>query len=126
VQALEERIATVEAEAGPVLELRSQAQAVADELGLLAREATERSNPLEVLLAVTQLLPPDAHLNHFTAIGDEWELNGLARDAARLIPLLEQSDLFADVRFRTATTRVRVANEFFENFSLVFRHVPST
>jgi Tfp pilus assembly protein PilN len=126
LEALEERIAVVEAEASPVIALRDEAWSMAEELTALAREASRRSNPLDVLLAVTGLLPRDAYLTHFSAVGDAWELNGLARDAARLVPLLEQSDGFADVRFRTATTRVRIRNESFENFSLVFRHVPST
>jgi Tfp pilus assembly protein PilN len=126
LQALEERIEAVEEAAGPVVALRDEATTMAEELTHLAREASGRSNPLDVLLSVTGLLPEDAYLTHFSAVGDEWELNGLARDAARLVPLLEQSDLFSDVRFRTATTRVRIRNESFENFSLVFRHVPST
>ncbi len=99
---------------------------MAEEINLLGLEASARANPLDVLAEVTRLLPGDAYLSRLSMAGDEWELNGLAPDAARLIPLFEQSSLFDEVRFRTATTLVRVRDESFESFSLVFRHVPTT
>lgn len=126
LDALDARIAAARAEAAPVLELRDQAASLSEEMTQLANEASTRSNPLDVLAALTRILPADAYLTQLSTSANEWELNGLARDAARLVPLLEGSDVFADVRFRSATTRVRVRNESYENFSLVFRHVPAT
>jgi Tfp pilus assembly protein PilN len=126
LRALDEQIADAREAAAPVLELRDQAASLAEEMALLATEAASRSNPLDVLATLTRILPADAYLTQLSTSDGEWELNGLARDAARLVPLLEGSDLFADVRFRSATTRVRVRNESYENFALVFRHVPST
>jgi Tfp pilus assembly protein PilN len=115
----------VRAEAAPVLELRSQAASIAEEVALVSKEASTRTDPLDVLLALTRILPQDAYVTQLSVMGDEWELNGRAHDAAKLVPLLERSDLFTDVRFRSATTRVRVRDESLENFSLAFRHVPT-
>lgn len=126
LRALDERITAARIAAAPVLELRDQAGSLAEEMEVLATEAASRSNPLDVLAALTRILPADAYLTQLSTSNGEWELNGLARDAARLVPLLEGSDLFADVRFRSATTRVRVRDESYENFALVFRHVPTT
>jgi len=92
----------------------------------VSREASDRTNPLDVLLALTRILPADAYVTQLSVSGGSWELNGYARDAAKLVPLLERSDLFADVRFRTATTRTRIGDQSLENFSLAFRHVPTT
>jgi Tfp pilus assembly protein PilN len=125
-QALEREVAQAEAAAEPVLERRAEAAALAEDLDQLIRAAEARPNPLEVLLAVTRVLPQDAYLTRLSASGEDWELNGRARDAARLISLLEGSAVLTDVRFRTATTRVRVGGEELENFTVVFRHVPAT
>jgi Tfp pilus assembly protein PilN len=126
LQALEREVAQAEAAAEPVLEQRAEAAALAEDLDQLMRAAEARPNPLEVLLAVTRVLPQDAYLTRLSASGEDWELNGRARDAARLISLLEGSAVLTDVRFRTATTRVRVGGEELENFTVVFRHVPAT
>ena len=75
---------------------------------------------------ITYIGRADAYLTRLAASGEEWELNGRARDAARLIALLEGSSLLTDVRFRTATTRVRVGGDELETFTVVFRHVPAT
>jgi hypothetical protein len=124
--ALEEQVRVGQAQAVPVLDLRTDAASLAEELAFLARASGERPDPLEVLSAVSRILPQDAYLTHLTVSGGEWELNGLARDAARLVPELEGSDSFTDVRFRSATTRVFVRGETLERFSIVFRHVPAT
>lgn len=121
---IEERVVASQARAAPVLDMRNEAASIAEEVNLLAREASGRSNPLDVLLALTRILPADAYVTQLAVSGEDWEIDGIARDAASLVPLLEGSDLFADVRFRTATTRVRLRNEIFDNFSLLFRHVP--
>ncbi|MEJ2237797.1 MAG: PilN domain-containing protein [Gemmatimonadales bacterium] len=96
-----------------------------EELRTLAAVSSDRQNPLEVLLLVTHLLPTDAYLRSFSATGDSWELDGYARDAARLIPTLEESDVLQHVEFRSATTRVRLFNENYESFSLAFRYIPA-
>jgi Tfp pilus assembly protein PilN len=126
LRALDARIAALHEEATPVLELRDRAASIAAEVAVVSVEASARANPLDVLLALTRLLPADAYVTQLSVSGEQWELVGLARDAAQLVPLLERSELFADVRFRTATTRVRIRDESFENFSLVFRRVPAT
>jgi len=123
---LEEEITTTEDRAAVVLELSEEAASIAGELSLLADEMRARSNPMDVVLEVTRLLPTTAYLTQLTSTGDQWELSGLAEDAATLIPLLEASPRLADVRFRAATTRARAQGRDLESFSVVFRHVPAT
>jgi Tfp pilus assembly protein PilN len=121
---LEQRIASRQDEAALVQTLLAEMAEAEQEVATLAAVSRGRHDLLDVLLLVTQLLPPDAHLRSLHASSSEWELDGYARDAARLIPTLEESDSLADVRFRTATTRVQLNNEAYESFSLALRYVP--
>jgi len=122
--AIERSVDDRQDEAAQVQALMADVAAAEEEVVTLATVARERHDPLAVLLLVTQLLPPDAYLRGLHAAGGEWELDGYARDAARLIPTFEESELLADVRFRTATTRVQLNNETYESFSLALRHLP--
>ncbi len=124
--AIERRVMERQGEAAQVQALLGDIAAAEEEVATLAVVSRERHDPLEVLLLVARLLPPDAYLRAIHAAGEEWELDGYARDAARLIPTFEESESLADVRFRTATTRVQLNNETYESFSLALRYVPST
>ena len=64
-------------------------------------------------------------LRRFGGGGDEWQLDGYARNAAAMIPTLEASAALADVRFRAATMRLRVGTQDYESFALALRHVPA-
>lgn len=118
---LERQVALREDESSSVLSLVAEANALAREATTLSGLVAERGDPLEVLLAVTRVLPEDAYLRSVNGVGADWELTGYARDAARLIPLLEQSAGFVDARFRGATSRVQVDNRDFEAFSILVR-----
>ncbi len=124
--ALERRVTARQDEAAEVRDLLTEVAAAQEEVRTLAAVSRERQDPLEVLLLVTRLLPPDAYLRSLAVSGEEWELDGYARDAASLIPTFEQSDALEDVRFRSATTRVQLDNESYESFSLALRYVPAS
>jgi Tfp pilus assembly protein PilN len=121
---IQRRIDERQTEAAEVQQLLADIAAAEEEVNTLATVARERPDPLEALLLMTQLLPTDAHLRSLSATGDEWELDGYARDAALLVPTFEASDALSDVRFRTATTRTQIGNEDYESFSLALRYAP--
>lgn len=118
---LESVVAQHQAEASTVLDLIAEANALDREATTLSELMAGRSNPLEVLLAATRALPEDAYLRTVEGTGSDWELTGYARDAASLIPVLEESAGFTDVRFRSATSRVQVDNQDYEAFSILVR-----
>jgi Tfp pilus assembly protein PilN len=120
---IQRRIGERQAEAAEVQQLLADIAAAEEEVTTLAAVARERADPLEALLLMTRLLPTEAHLRSLSATGDEWELDGYARDAALLIPTFEASDALSEVRFRTATTRTQLGNEDYESFSLALRYV---
>jgi Tfp pilus assembly protein PilN len=121
---IERRVADQQDEASQVQTLLADVAAAEAEVSTLAAVARNRHDPLEVLLLVNRLLPQNSYLRSLHVAAHEWELDGYARDAARLIPTLEESEVLADVRFRTATTRVQLNNEAYESFSLALRYVP--
>lgn len=122
---LDARITERRGAAAEVQDLQEALAGLQREIGTLDRVETGRADPLAVLLALTRTLPEDAHIRAIHNAGDQWELDGYARDAARLIPVLEESNAFGEVRFRTATTRARVGNENYETFSLALRYLPA-
>jgi general secretion pathway protein L len=112
-------------QAATVLDLQTEADALSREASRLADVEAQRPNPLLVLETITRLLPTDASVRVLRNSGDEWQLDGFAQDAARLIPVFEESPEFEGVRFRTATSRVRLGSQTYEDYSLVLRYVPA-
>ena len=90
------------------------------ERGAAAAEQS-RMQPLAMLAALGRRLPADAHLRTLRVTASEWQIDGYARDAARLVPLLEAAPEFEQVRFLAATTTERLGAETHESFSIAFR-----
>ena len=119
-------LARLRSETADIVALQAEGARLEAEVRVLDAIAGDRPNVLDVLLEVSRLLPADAYLRGIGGgAGDQWELDGYARNAAGLIPVLESSAAFADVRFRAATMRMRVGNDEYESFALALRHVPT-
>jgi len=120
---LTREIAAYEDLAAPSLSLRTEMAALESAATRIGEITATRSDPLRVFQLMTDLLPRDAWIRAVRNDGDEWEFDGYARDAAQLIPLLEASVEFDNVRFRTATSRAQFERQVYESFSLALRHV---
>lgn len=105
------------------LALQAEQQRLAREEGVLARAELKRPQQLATLLAVSQRLPADAYVLMLRASGVNWQLDGVAGNAARLIPLLEAHEGLDSVRFLEATRRVEGGGRIRENFSLTLHAV---
>ena len=107
-----------------VLTLQDEAEHLRGDLETLTDIIGSRMDPLEVLLAVSRLLPDDGYVRTIQGSESEWRFDGYAGDAANLIPVFEASSAFEEVRFVRATNRVRLGDENYEDFSLALRYVP--
>lgn len=83
--------------------------------------AATRVSAVAVLAALSRRLPPDATVMSVRTDGDEWQIEGTARDAAALVPALSADPHFADVRFLAASSRFREGSKTYETFSIAFR-----
>ncbi len=79
----------------------------ADEQALRALWARKRATPSAVMIleALSKTLPDDTHLTEFRIEDGKVQIVGLAGDASRLIPLIEQSRQFTRATFFAPTVR---------------------
>jgi Tfp pilus assembly protein PilN len=124
-RALDAQLRALSDRASSTLALETETRRLAQEEQALARAQRERPQQLATLLAVSVRLPADAHIQMLRATGREWQLDGVAVNAARLIPALEAHESLEGVRFLEATRRADRRGEIRENFSLALRAVRS-
>lgn len=118
---LDERIAAAQGAAEPVIALQAEVNALRSALAALERVEASRTDVLGGFRALTDAIPPDTWLRAVHVAGPDWQIDGIGADAAALIPLLEGSPAFEDVRFVSATSRVQRDNTTYDDFSLAFR-----
>lgn len=83
--------------------------------------STVRVEPGAVLSRLGALLPRDAFVQRLEWDGTVWRIDGSALDAPRIVPLLDASAAFDDVRIVAASTRFLDAGRQRESFSISFR-----
>jgi general secretion pathway protein L len=64
-----------------------------------------RASPITVLNGLSELMPDDSWLEAMSMEGDQVTLQGRARDALSLLPLLNSSGRFQDVKFESEVVR---------------------
>ncbi len=123
---IRQEITALTARAQPVVDLRDRLAATDRESSAIAALADHRPNPLPVLAALSKQLPPGATVLSIKSKGGDWQIDGTARDAAAIVPLLDRDDRFQDVRFLSASSRFSEGNRTYETFSIAFRVRPAT
>jgi Tfp pilus assembly protein PilN len=122
---IENRVRALSGRATDAMGLQSQLVTLNGQARGIARMATDRADPLAVLLALAQQLPAGDYIRSLRTSGGEWQIDGYARQAARLIQVLGAAPEFRGVHFLSATSRVQVGERSYESFSLAFRFVPT-
>ncbi len=117
-------VALLETRAETALAMRDQLAALDVEIATLRDRGRGRADPLHVLAALSERLPTDVTVLVMRASGEDWQVDGTARDAATILPLLDGDDRFEGVRFLSATARFREGNRTYETFSIAFRVRP--
>lgn len=97
----QEALRLARSEAVEADDLRRQASKSLQRSEFLIGRKTSTISVSELLNEVTRLLPDDTWVVQFSRRDDQLTLSGFSAKASALIGLLEQSDLLADVRFRS-------------------------
>jgi Tfp pilus assembly protein PilN len=119
---LEASLQSLQQQAAPALTLQNQLQALSREAQAIRQSERERPDPLGVLLALSKHLPAGAYLRGVRWSGAEWQIDGSAPNASRLVAQLGAAPEFKGVRFLSATTRGAVGDRTYESFALAFRY----
>jgi len=122
---LETGLQSLRQRAAPALALQSQLEALGREAQAIRQIERGRPDPLGVLLALSKQLPAGAYLRGMRWSGVEWQIDGYAANASRLVAQLGEAPEFKEVRFLSATTRVNLADRTYESFVLAFRYAPA-
>lgn len=107
--------------AAPALTLQSEILSVEQEAQTIRAVTLDRPEPLRVLEALTRRLPREAYLRSLRFAGSDWQVDGYAPNAARVLAELGGAAEFTDVHFLTATTHVTLGSRTYETFALAFR-----
>lgn len=106
ISALDDDIAAQRATAAEAVNLRHEIDRLTDSSELIKGELGKAGRPLEVLAAVTRLLPDDTYLTEFEMRQRKLTLSGRSGGAARLIGLLAADGALRNPAFTAPVTRV--------------------
>jgi general secretion pathway protein L len=116
LRALEDELAVADRQARAARELRAELERLSDDAAFLVDKRRSTPLVLTVLDEVTRLVPDDTWVSTLRLRDGQIELNGHSDASAALIPILDASPLFGNVRFLSPVTRDRLADD--ERFHL--------
>lgn len=123
-ESVEREIVAVTPRAAGGASLQTRLASMDVELAAAQNVIAARVDPVAVLAALSRRLPAGATVMSVRADGDDWQIDGTARDAGALIPALAADARFEDVRFLSASSRFREGNRTYETFSIALRALP--
>lgn len=106
--------------AQPAAALRARMDAAQRENNVVTQGAAVDLDPLSILATLSERLPADAVVLNMRASGAAWQIEGTARDAAAIVPLLDQIPQFRDVRMLSPSSRFQEAGRTYETFAVAF------
>ncbi len=121
--ALEQRLADVP-------KLRQDIDRMRNAESFVAREIAAQPSAMVVLEMASRVLPDSVWLTGLTLDGDRLTLTGYAPDASKLVPMLDTSSVFTDVRFEAPSTTVTTPSAGgrpveLERFAITAKVLPS-
>ncbi len=123
-QALEGQLERVSQEAQVAGRLRERLERLEQGAGFLDEKRRDRPLVLSVMAELTRLLPDDTWISDLRIAAREVQLSGYSVAATALIPILDGSPLFSNVRFLAPVTQDRLSER--EKFQLSAELVPES
>ena len=103
IQAVEEAIEGVRAEALAVQQIRKQIDDATEAAGFLQTHKIENGYKLKMLAELTRILPDDTFLDRLSLHAETAQMQGKSSNAQSLIELINDSPLFENASFRGPT-----------------------
>jgi Tfp pilus assembly PilM family ATPase len=103
---LDEQLLELKKQVQSIEELQKEAEKI-EQFATALKDIKKTSiSKLDILADITRIIPGDSWLTDFdyTADNNQVKISGYAVSASQLIPLLEESKLFADVKFTSPIT----------------------
>ncbi|HEX4600830.1 MAG TPA: PilN domain-containing protein [Gemmatimonadales bacterium] len=123
---LDGALAALRAQAAPAVALQTELATLAQRADAIRQIASERPDPLRVLQALSRQLPAGAFVRGIHGAASEWQVDGYAPNAARVLAALGADPQFRDLHFLSAMNRAQFGRELYETFALAFRFVPAS
>lgn len=105
IEVLEGRLVEIGGEVEVAQKLAESAKRLTHQARYADEVKRGRASPIMVLNDLSELLPDDSWLEAMSMEGDKIALQGRARDALSLLPLLNSSGRFQDVKFESEVIR---------------------
>ena len=103
IEAINEAIDNVRAEAMAVQQIRKQIDDASDAAGFLQGRKIQNGYKVEVLAELTRILPEDTFLDRLSLHAETTQMQGKSNNAQGLIELINNSHFFNDASFRGPT-----------------------
>lgn len=103
-------VARLEPEVERIKSIEIESEGLREQIETIAEGRNRHA--VDFLHEVTKLLPNDAYLTTFRLRNNQIQLDGFARAASELIPTLEASERFKNVKFGSPTTKAEGRDRF--------------
>jgi general secretion pathway protein L len=107
IEQLEPEVSLYSKQADKIIKLRKQLETAKEEAQFLSEKKKEKLLMLEILDELTQIVPDDTWINQYEIKNNELHIHGQSISSASLLSLIESSDLFTEVQFRSPVTQNR-------------------
>jgi Tfp pilus assembly protein PilN len=107
---LDEALTHLEPQVERLKKLEAESAALRKRITAIAGERDRHA--IDYLFDVTTILPDDAYLTTFRLRNEQIQLDGFARASSELIPKLEESGRFKNVKFASPTTKAQGKDRF--------------
>lgn len=104
-QKLNSELAVIESEVTEVRELLAQYKSVQKNVSLVEKLNVNNTKVIKLLNDLTKIIPDDTSLSRFALEEGVVRIQGVSEAASKLIPMLDASDDFGDVRFVAPVTQ---------------------
>jgi len=105
IQKLSDELAGLERTVQKVKKLQSEYSKMQDQVGYLVNIKEKNPSIIEMLNLLTQAIPDHTYVQRLSLEGGLLSIQGLSASASELIPIIDQSGMFDDIRFAAPVTQ---------------------